>query len=245
LAAYVGFLGGNDPVQQLFFAKHLLAASVMSAPATIVISKMLLPQTEEIDERLEITDEKIGTNVIEAIAVGTEDGLKLAFNIAAMLIVFIALIAMVNYILNNVVGHYTGLNEIIANLTAGQYTGLTLQFVLGYACAPFVWLLGIAKSDMIYIGQLLGEKTILNEFVAYTTLGKMKEQHLLQDPKSIIMATYILSGFANFSSIGIQVGGIGSLAPNKRGMLSELGMKALLGGTIASLLTATIVGMLT
>jgi CNT family concentrative nucleoside transporter len=245
LAAYVGFLGGNDPVQQLFFAKHLLAASVMSAPATIIVSKMLLPQTEEIDERLEISDEKIGTNMIEAIAVGTEEGLKLAFNVAAMLIVFIAMIAMVNYILNDFIGVTTGLNEVIASSTNGQYTGLTLQFLLGYACAPFVWLLGVAKSDMIYIGQLLGEKTILNEFVAYMTLGKMKEQGVLQDPRSVIFATYILSGFANFASIGIQVGGIGALAPTKRGMLSELGMKALLGGTICSLLTATIVGMLT
>jgi CNT family concentrative nucleoside transporter len=245
LAAYVGFLGGNDPVQQLFFAKHLLAASVMSAPATIIVSKMLLPQTEEIDERLEISDEKIGTNMIEAIAVGTEEGLKLAFNVAAMLIVFIAMIAMVNYVLNDFIGVTTGLNEVIASSTNGQYSGLTLQFLLGYACAPFVWLLGVAKSDMIYIGQLLGEKTILNEFVAYMTLGKMKEQGVLQDPRSVIFATYILSGFANFASIGIQVGGIGALAPTKRGMLSELGMKALLGGTICSLLTATIVGMLT
>jgi CNT family concentrative nucleoside transporter len=245
LAAYVGFLGGNDPVQQLFFAKHLLAASVMSAPATIVVAKMLLPQTEEIDERLELTDEKVGSNMIEAIAVGTEDGLKLAFNVAAMLIVFIAMIAMVNYLLSDVVGYYTGLNEVIKNATSGQYAGLTLQFILGYAMAPLVWLLGIAKVDMVHIGQLLGEKTILNEFVAYTTLGKMKAEGVLQDPKSIIMATYILSGFANFSSIGIQVGGIGALAPTKRGMLSELGMKALLGGTICSLLTATIVGMLT
>jgi CNT family concentrative nucleoside transporter len=245
LAAYVGFLGGNDPVQQLFFAKHLLAASVMSAPATIIVSKMLLPQTEEIDERLELTDEKIGSNMIEAIAVGTEEGLKLAFNVAAMLIVFIAMIAMCNYVLNNFIGDVTGLNATIAQITDGQYTGLTLQFLLGYACAPFVWLLGVAKADMIYIGQLLGEKTILNEFVAYMTLGKMKEQGVFTDPRSIIFATYILSGFANFSSIGIQVGGIGALAPTKRGMLSELGMKALLGGTICSLLTATIVGMLT
>lgn len=245
LAAYVGFLGGNDPVQQLFFAKHLLAASVMSAPATIIVSKMLLPQTEEIDERLELSEEKIGTNVIEAIAVGTEEGVKLAFNVGAMLIVFIAMIAMVNYCLNNFIGDLTGLNGLIAQWTDGQYTGLTLQFVLGYACAPFVWLLGVAKSDIIYIGQLLGEKTILNEFVAYMTLGKMKDAGVFQDPRSIIFATYILSGFANFSSIGIQVGGIGALAPTKRGMLSELGMKALLGGTICSLLTATIVGMLT
>ena len=245
LAAYVGFLGGNDPVQQLFFAKHLLAASVMSAPATIIVAKMLMPQTEEIDERLELTEEKIGTNMIEAIAVGTEEGLKLAFNVAAMLIVFIAMIAMVNYMLNDFIGNITGLNGMIAAWTDGQYTGLTLQFLLGYACAPFVWLLGVAKSDMVYIGQLLGEKTILNEFVAYMSLGKMKEQGVLQDPKSVVIATYILSGFANFSSIGIQVGGIGALAPNKRGVLSELGMKALLGGTICSLLTATIVAMLT
>lgn len=245
LAAYVGFLGGDDPVQQLFFAKHLLAASVMSAPATIMISKMLLPETEEVDERIELSEEKVGSNVIESIAVGTEDGLKLAFNVAAMLIVFIAMIAMVNYVLSDVVGYYTGLNATIASLTDGQYQGFTLQFVLGYACAPFVWLLGVAKADMVYIGQLLGEKTILNEFVAYTTLGKMKAEGILKDPKSIIMATYILSGFANFSSIGIQVGGIGALAPNKRATLSELGMTALLGGTIASLLTATIVGMLT
>lgn len=245
LAAYVGFLGGNDPVQQLFFAKHLLAASVMSAPATIIVSKMLLPQTEEIDERLELTEEKIGSNMIEAIAVGTEEGLKLAFNVAAMLIVFIAMIAMCNYVLNNFIGDFTGLNAMISQWTDGQYTGLTLQFILGYACAPFVWLLGVAKADMVYIGQLLGEKTILNEFVAYMTLGKMKEQGVFTDPRSIIFATYILSGFANFSSIGIQVGGIGALAPTKRGLLSELGMKALMGGTICSLLTATIVGMLT
>lgn len=162
-----------------------------------------------------------------------------------MLIVFIAMIAMCNYVMSDMIGAWTGLNEVILKATNGQYQGLSLQFLLGYAMAPLVWLLGIAKSDMIYIGQLLGEKTILNEFVAYTTLGKMKESGVLQDPKSIIMATYILSGFANFSSIGIQVGGIGSLAPNKRGMLSEMGMKALLGGTICTLLTATIVGMLT
>lgn len=244
LAAYVGFLGGNDPVQQLFFAKHLLAASVMSAPATIVISKMLLPQDQEINEELHIPKDRLGSNIIEAIANGTEEGLKLAFNVASMLIVFIAMIAMVNYILGNLIGNYTGINTLVASLTSNQYQTLSLQFLLGYACAPFVWLLGVAQQDMVYIGQLLGEKTILNEFVAYTTLGKMKTEGLLKDPKSIIMATYILSGFANFASIGIQVGGIGALAPNKKSMLSELGFKALLGGTIASLMTATIVGML-
>jgi CNT family concentrative nucleoside transporter len=244
LAAYVGFLGGADPVQQLFFAKHLLAASVMSAPATIVISKMLLPQEEKINEELNIPKEKLGSNMIEAISNGTEEGIKLAFNVGAMLIVFIAMIAMVNYILGDAIGSWTGLNEIIKNATDGKYPIFSLQFILGYICAPFVWLLGVAREDMVAIGQLLGEKTILNEFVAYTTLGKMKADQVLKDPKSIIMATYILSGFANFASIGIQVGGIGALAPGKRSMLSELGFKALIGGTIASLMTATIVGML-
>ncbi len=245
LAAYVGFLGGTDTAQQLFFAKHLLAASVMSAPATIVVSKMLLPQTEPIDEKLELTEEKLGSNMIEAIAIGTEDGLKLAFNVAAMLIVFIAMIAMCNYVTSDLIGNWTGLNGWVQSFTNGQYSGFTLQFILGYICAPFVWLLGVAKSDMVYIGQLLGEKTILNEFVAYTTLGKMKAANVFQDPKSVIIATYILSGFANFSSIGIQVGGIGSIAPSKKSMLAELGIKALIGGTICSLMTATIVGMLT
>lgn len=244
LAAYVGFLGGADPVQQLFFAKHLLAASVMSAPATIVISKMLLPQEEKINEELNIPKEKLGSNMIEAISNGTEEGIKLAFNVGAMLIVFIAMIAMVNYILGDAIGSWTGLNNIVKSATDGKYPMFSLQFILGYICAPFVWLLGVAREDMVAIGQLLGEKTILNEFVAYTTLGKMKADQVLKDPKSIIMATYILSGFANFASIGIQVGGIGALAPGKRSMLSELGFKALIGGTIASLMTATIVGML-
>lgn len=244
LAAYVGFLGNDDPAQQLFFAKHLLAASVMAAPATIAVSKMILPQEESVSEALTISKDRLGSNMIEAISIGTEDGLKLAFNVGAMLIVFIALIAMVNYGLTDLIGSITGLNNIIRELTNDQYQGLSLQFLFGYLFAPFVWLLGIAKTDMINIGQLLGEKIVLNEFVAYMSLGKMKAEGVLQDPKSIIMATYILSGFANFSSIGIQVGGIGSLAPGKKSLLAELGLKALLGGMICSLMTATIVGML-
>ncbi len=242
LAAYVGFLGGADPVQQLFFAKHLLAASVMSAPATIVVSKMMIPQTEQIDETLHVSKEKIGTNLLEAIANGTTDGIKLAVNVAGMLIVFIALIAMVNYTLNDFIGNATGLNSYIEKITHGRYHGFTLQFMLGYICAPISFLIGVCKEDMIYVGQLLGEKTILNEFVAYISLSEMKS--LFHEQKSIIMATYILSGFANFASIGIQIGGIGSLAPNKRSTLAQLGIKALIGGTICSLFTAAIVGML-
>lgn len=243
LAAYVGFLGGDDPVQQLYFAKHLLAASVMSAPATLVISKILIPQTEEVDEKIEISREKVGENMLEAISIGTTDGIQLAINIAAMLVVFIAMIAMVNYILGDCIGAWTGLNGVISSATNGQFTGLSLQFMLGYACSPIVWMLGVAKEDMIYVGQLLGEKTILNEFVAYTTLAKMKAANQLTNPKSILLATYILSGFANFSSIGIQIGGIGALAPGKRTMLSQLGIKALIGGTCATLMMAALVGM--
>ena len=244
LAAYVGFLGEGDPAQQLFFAKHLLAASVMAAPATIAVSKILLPQEEEISEKLQISEEKLGSNMIEAISIGTEDGLRLAFNVGSMLIVFIAMIAMLNFVMIDLIGHYFGLNHLIQKITSNQYDGLSMQFILGYLFSPLVWLIGIVKEDMIHIGQLLGEKIVLNEFVAYMSLGKMKAEGLLTDPKSIVMATYILSGFANFSSIGIQVGGIGSLAPTKKGLISKLGFKALIGGMICSLMTATIVGML-
>lgn len=244
LAAYVGFLGEGDPAQQLFFAKHLLAASVMAAPASIAVSKIIIPQVETVNSTVSVSSEKIGSNIIEAISIGTEDGLRLAFNVGAMLIVFIALIAMGNYILFDLIGETTGLNSFIQNSTGNQYQGLTLQFILGYLFSPLIWLIGIAKTDMVSVGQLLGEKIVLNEFVAYMSFGKMKANNLLQDPKSIIMVTYILSGFANFASIGIQVGGIGSLAPSKKSTIAQLGIKALIGGMVCSLMTATIVGMI-
>jgi len=244
LAAYVGFLGEGDPEQQLFFAKHLLAASVMAAPASIAVSKMLLPQEEVVNTAVTVSSEKIGSNIIEAISIGTEDGLRLAFNVGAMLIVFIALIAMGNYILFDLIGANTGINSLIQKTTEGQYQGLSLQFILGYLFSPLIWLIGIAKVDMVSVGQLLGEKIVLNEFVAYMNFGKMKANEVFKDPKSIIMVTYILSGFANFASIGIQVGGIGSLAPAKKSTIAQLGFKALIGGMICSLMTATIVGMI-
>ncbi len=244
LAAYVGFLGEGNPEQQLFFAKHLLAASVMAAPASIAVSKIIIPQDEIVNNTVSVSTEKIGSNIIEAISIGTEDGLRLAFNVGAMLIVFIALIAMGNYILFDLIGEATGLNSYIQTSTANQYQGLSFQFLLGYLFSPLIWLIGIAKADMVSVGQLLGEKIVLNEFVAYMSFGKMKTENIFSDPKSIIMATYILSGFANFSSIGIQVGGIGSLAPSKKATIAQLGIKALVGGMICSLMTATIVGMI-
>lgn len=244
LAAYVGFLGEGNPEQQLFFAKHLLAASVMAAPASIAVSKLIIPQDEIVNNTVSVSTEKIGSNIIEAISIGTEDGLRLAFNVGAMLIVFIALIAMGNYILFDLIGEATGLNSYIQTSTGNQYQGLSLQFLLGYLFSPLIWLIGIAKADMVSVGQLLGEKIVLNEFVAYMSFGKMKADNIFSDPKSIIMVTYILSGFANFASIGIQVGGIGSLAPAKKPIIAQLGLKALIGGMICSLMTATIVGMI-
>ena len=241
LAAYIGFLGGDDPVQQIIFAKHLLAASVMSAPAAIVAAKMLLPEKEAYEEKLEVAKADMGSNALEAISQGTTDGLRLAINVGAMLLVFIALISMGNYILLKV-GDWTSLNPWIASNT--RYTELSFNMILGYIGAPIAWLMGVCKQDMFLVGQLLGEKTVLNEFVAYVSLGEMKMAGAFVEQKSIIIATYILCGFANFASIGIQIGGIGALAPNKRAELSKLGILALIGGTVASLFTAVIVGML-
>ena len=241
LAAYIGFLGGDDPVQQIMFAKHLLAASVMSAPAAVVAAKILLPETEEFEEKLEITSAEVGSNALEAISKGTTDGLRLAVNVGAMLLVFIALISMANYILFKV-GDWTTLNAWIANHT--RYSELSFNMILGYIGAPLAWLMGVCKEDMFLVGQLLGEKTVLNEFVAYVSLGEMKEAGKFFEEKSIIIATYILCGFANFASIGIQIGGIGALAPKRKGDLSKLGILALIAGILASLFTAVIVGMI-
>ena len=244
MAAYIGFLGGDDPVMQLFYAKHLLAASVMSAPAAVVAAKMLLPQTEKVNEEMEISEEKIGHNLLEAISNGTTDGIKLAVNVGAMLLVFLALVAMVNFILNDIIGYYTGINDGIKSFSNGTYNGLTLQLILGYVGAPLSWLMGVCKEDILLVGQLLGEKVILNEFVAYVSLGELKNAGAFAEEKSIIIATYILCGFANIPSIGIQIGGIGAIAPKSRTTLSELGLKALIVGTFASFFTAVLVGML-
>lgn len=244
LAAYIGFLGGDDVVQQTFFAKHLLAASVMSAPAAVVAAKILLPETKEVNNEMHLGKQKIGDNALEAITNGTTDGLKLAVNVGAMLLVFIALVAMVNAFLKDFIGDLSGLNDWVLSFTNGQYDGFSMEFILGYILAPITWLMGVANEDIFLVGQLLGEKTILNEFVAYVSLGDLMAAGKFSSEKSIIIATYILCGFSNFASIGIQIGGIGSLAPSRRGDLSRLGFKALIAGTMASLFTAVIVGML-
>jgi CNT family concentrative nucleoside transporter len=244
LAAYIGFLGGNDPALRLHFAKHLLAASVMAAPGAIVISKMLYPQTEEINTDVEVSQDKIGANILDAIANGTTEGLKLAVNVGAMLLVFVAIIAMLNGIIGWV-GEITTLNSWVAVNT--PYQQLSLELILGTIFSPLMWLIGVAKEDMMLMGQLLGIKLASSEFVGYVQLAELKNiasaTHFTYN-KSIIMATYMLCGFANFASIGIQIGGIGSLAPGQRKTLSEFGIKALIGGSLASLLSATIAGMI-
>ncbi len=243
LAVYIGVLGGTDPVQRLIFAKHLLAASVMAAPGVVVISKILIPQTEKVDMDVKVSSEKIGKNVLDAISNGTGEGLRLAVNVAAMLLVFISFIALFNYVFFKI-GDWTHLNAVIANFTGGQYKELSLQFILGYTFAPLMWLLGVAKEDITLVGRVLGEKLIMTEFIGYVSLGDLKAAGAFVEQKSVIMATYMLCGFANVASIGIQIGGIGALAPGKKILLTELGVKALLAGTLASLLSATIVGMI-
>lgn len=243
LAAYIGFLGGGDPVQRLIFAKHLLAASVMAAPGAVIISKILVPQTEGVNKDIEITQDKAGNNILDAISNGTTQGLKLAANVAAMLLAFIAFIAFFNYICLKL-GQWTNINDLIARATDGNYTELSLQFMLGYIFAPLMWLIGVAAEDITLLGRLLGEKVIMTEFVGYISLGDLKEAGAFTHNKSVIMATYMLAGFANFASIGIQIGGIGSLAPNQRVLLARYGMRALLAGTLASLMSATIIGMI-
>ena len=244
LAAYIGFLGGNDPVTQLFFAKHLLAASVMSAPAAIVASKIIYPETQKISSEIKISNQDLGSNVLEALSIGTTQGLKLAVNVGAMLLVFIAFIAMINYFLGNVIGQFLGINNWVVDISKGQYQLFSLEFILGYTLAPLTWLMGVCKEDIVLVGQLLGEKIVLNEFVAYISLGELKNGAQFFENKSVIIATYILCGFANFASIGIQIAGIGTLAPERTKDLSKLGMLSLVSGTMACLFTAVIVGMI-
>ena len=244
LAAYIGFLGGADIDSQIFFAKHLIAASVMSAPAAIVASKILIPETKEINQGLEINNGDLGTNVLEAISIGTKQGISLAVNVDAMLLVFVAFISMINYFLSDFFGNLTGTNELIENLSNGNYSSLSMEFLFGYLFAPLSWIIGVCYEDILLVGQLLGEKTILNEFVAYITLADLKESNMFFEQKSLIIATYILCGFANFASIGIQIGGIGAIAPTRTKDLSKLGILALVAGTAACLFTATIVGII-
>lgn len=242
MGAYIGFLGGNDPIQRLEFAKSLLAASVMAAPGAVVIAKIMFPQMEKIPEFVSIPKDRLGNNFLTAISNGTSEGIKMAVNVGAMLLVFISLIALLNGIFSGI-GESTGLNVWIAQHT--PYTQFSIEFVLGYLFAPLMWLIGVAAEDMALMGQLLGVKIVASEFVGYVQLVDLKNVSNVMHfghQKSVVMATYMLCGFANFASIGIQIGGIGILAPNQRKNLSELGLKAMIAGSIVSLMSATIAG---
>ncbi len=244
MIAYITFLGGTDPVQQTVFATHLITASVISAPAALMVSKILVPQTENVERDLAISRDKVGANLLDAICLGTTDGLRLAVNIGGMLIVFTALVALVNYLLATWIGAPTGLNAWVASATDGTYQTFSLEFLLGMLFSPIAWLIGIDSGHLLLSGQLLGTRTVLNEFISYMQLGELKSAGLFVHERSTVILTYALCGFANLVSIGIQVGGIGALAPAQRPTLAKLGVKALLGANLACFLTACIAGLL-
>lgn len=243
LGAYVSFLGGGDPAQQAKFATYLLSASIMNAPAAIVLAKIFMPESEpeKIDRALKVNKQQIGVNLIDAMASGAADGLKLALNIGAMLLAFIAIIYALNWVLVDFIGSLTGLNEFVVQSTSGAYQGFSLQYILGQVFRIFAFCIGVSWDESLYVGSLLGQKMVINEFVAYLDLANMKASGVLSE-KSIRIATYALCGFANFSSIAIQIGGIGGMAPNRQGDLSKLGLKAMLAASLATMMTATIAG---
>ena len=245
MAGYIAFLGGDSPEEQSRFAAYLLGASIMNAPAAIVMSKIIIPQTnpDGVNDKLELSGEGMGVNLIDAMSRGASDGLRLAVNVGGMLLAFIAVIAAVNYFLLAVIGEFLNVNGWIQSSTGGQFQGLTLEYVLGQVFRVFAWLIGVEWQDTLQVGSLLGQKTVINEFVAYLGLADLKEARSLS-PKSIVIATYALCGFSNFSSIAIQVGGIGSIVPSQQAELSRLGMRALLAASLACMMTASIAGAL-
>lgn len=245
MGAYITFLGGTDPVEQTRFATYLLCASIMNAPAAIVMSKIFLPEIEpeKIDQNLSVKKESIGVNLVDALATGASEGLKLALMIGAMLLAFIAIIAALNWMLMEGIGSWTGLNEWVRQSTNNTFSGFSLEYIFGQVFRVIAFFMGVDWSETLQVGSLLGQKMVINEFVAYSSLADMKNAGLLND-KSIIISTYALCGFANFSSIAILIGGIGAMAPERQGDLSRLGMKALLAATLATLTSGTIAGAL-
>ncbi len=243
LAAYVTFLGGTDPVAKTRFASFLLSASIMNAPAGIVLAKILVPESnpDGVNSNLEVNKEKLGTNLLDAITTGAAQGVKLAVNIGAMLLAFVAIIALLNYILGGLIGSWIGLNAVIAESTGGVFQSFSLEYILGQIFRPLAFVMGVEWGDTLAVGSLLGKKTAVNEFIAYLDLAELKSSGALSE-RSILISTFALCGFSNLSSIAIQIGGIGGMAPNKKPLLSSLGLKALLGATIACLMTATIAG---
>ncbi|MEC7801057.1 MAG: nucleoside transporter C-terminal domain-containing protein [Verrucomicrobiota bacterium] len=244
-AIYMSMLGGSNEESRLLFGKFLLCASAMNAPAALLVAKMLIPETMEVDQQLQVNRQEIGRNPIDALANGTTQGLKLALNVAAMLISFYAFILLINYLLS-FIGSFSfftesNLNENLSRATEGRFDELSLQAIFGFLFAPVAWLIGISTSEILEVGQLIGTKLFATEFFAFADLSTLQANGLSE--RSVYLATFALCGFANFMSIGIQIGGIGALAPTRRTELASLGIKALIGGTMASLLSASIAGL--
>jgi len=249
LASYILFLGGDDPAARAVYASHLLSASIMSAPAAIVMAKILIPETGQPETYgdVEIEVEQDDANILEAAASGAAEGLKLALNVGAMLLAFIALIAMINFLLQwvgnpSLLGFEPyNLNALIKNVSNGQFEALSMEAILGTLFAPIAWAMGVETADIFQFGRLLGEKVVVNEFVAYVSLSQLEG---VISERSFIIGTYALCGFANFSSIAIQIGGIGGIAPERKADVALLGVQAVIGGALASWMTATIAGVL-
>ena len=243
MGAHVSFLGGGNPAEQAKFASYLLSASIMNAPAAIVLAKVFMPEAEKekINKQLKVNRDQMGVNFIDSLARGATDGLKLALNIAAMLLAFIAVIYAINWVLVDGVGAATGLNQFVVESTGGAFDGFSLQYILGQVFRVFAFMMGVEWGDTLQVGSLLGQKVVVNEFVAYLDLAKMNQAGVLNE-KSLRIATYALCGFANFSSIAIQIGGIGGMAPNRQGDISRMGLRAMVAATLATMMTATIAG---
>ena len=244
MAAYILMLGDGDPQATVIFAKHLISASVMAAPGTVVIAKIIFPETGAVRKEAKVSSDSVGANFFDALSNGTIEGVKLAVNIAGMLLVIIALVAFLNYLLGGLIGRYTGLNEWILAFSGGRFDGLSLEFIMSLAFTPVAWLIGVAREDVPLVAALLGKKIAINEFVAYADLAAYKEAGAFVYQRSVIIATYLLCGFANLASIGIQIGGIGSLAPNKKLFLTRFGLLAVVGATLVSCMSATLIGIL-
>ena len=243
MVAYISLLGGGDPEQQLVFATYLLTKSVITVPAALMIAKILLPQTEPVDTSLHLNSQSNGVNLLDAICRGTTDGVKLAVNVGAMLLVFTALVALINFVLKDGIGAATGLNSWVVLWTNGLCSGFSLDFLLGMIFAPVAWLMGMSSDSVMSAGALLGQRTVLNEFVSFVRLGEMKAEGAFADPRNLMILTYALAGFANIVSIGVQIGGIGGLAPSQRETLARFGWKALIGASLACFLTGTVAGI--
>ncbi len=240
LAIYMRLLGGDEELARIAFGKHLLTASVLSAPAALVVAKMIAPQTQAVDGQVAFPKEKEYDGLLDAATKGTSDGLKLALNVGAMLVACTGLVALLNYVLGSWIGEWTGLNAWVASATDGRFEAFNFSFIVGVVSAPFAWLLGVQNSDLLIVGQLLGERLVFNEFYAYLHMSQLKESGVLDDGRSILILTYALCGFANIASIGIQVGGISALEKSQRPNLLRYGFRSLIGGMVACYLTAIV-----